>query len=67
MNKAGEAGNDIGKEGGILQTAIQKYVDKKDSDKERKKKAAWKAKETMCACVRVHVLNFLPYQLIMRP
>ena len=35
-----EAGDDLGTQGGILQTAVQKYVDKKDSDKERKKKAA---------------------------
>ena len=44
LNKEGEAEDDIGKEAGTLQTAIQKYVayyvDKKDSDNERKKTAA---------------------------
>ena len=40
MNKEGEAADDIVNEDGTLRTAAKKHVNKKDSDKERKKKAA---------------------------
>ena len=49
MNKEGEAAEDIVNEGGTLRTAAKKYVNKKDSAKGRKRKAARKAHETKAA------------------
>ena len=39
MNKEGEASDDIVNKGGTLCTAAQKYVNKKNSEKERRKQS----------------------------